>query len=72
MSYELVFNVFLGMLALLGFALLIMFWRVFRNENTIHPIYRPYVSPADSESSTASAVACPQGNTLAKRRDTDE
>jgi hypothetical protein len=48
MNYELVFNIFLGMLALLGLTLVIIFWRVFRNDKTIHPIYRSHVSPSNS------------------------
>ena len=47
MSYEAVFNIFLGMLALLGCVLLIIFWIVFREENTIHPIYRSVRSQTD-------------------------
>ena len=40
MNFEVVFNVFLGMLALLGWALVIIFSVVFREDKTIHPIYR--------------------------------
>jgi hypothetical protein len=40
MNYEVVFNVFLGMLALLGWTPVILFLIVFREEKTIHPIYR--------------------------------
>jgi hypothetical protein len=40
MNYEAVFNVFLGILALLGFTPVILFLIVFREEKTIHPIYR--------------------------------
>jgi hypothetical protein len=36
MDYEAVFNIFLGMLALVGCALVIIFWIVFREENTNH------------------------------------
>jgi len=35
MDYEVVFNIFLGWLALVGCALVIIFWIVFREENTI-------------------------------------
>jgi hypothetical protein len=70
MSYEVVFNVFLGILALLGVTLLIIFWLVFRNDKTIHPIYRSHVSPANPEVQNWSVqVADPQGNTL-RREDT--
>jgi hypothetical protein len=51
MDYEAVFNIFLGMLALLGCVLLIIFWIVFREENTIHPIYRSLASLANSDCS---------------------
>jgi len=40
MNYEAVFNVFLGMLALLGCTPVILFLIVFREQKTIHPIYR--------------------------------
>jgi hypothetical protein len=52
MSYEVVFNVFLGILALMGVTLLIIFWLVFRNDKTIHPIYRSHVSPPIPKSRT--------------------
>jgi hypothetical protein len=35
MSYEVVFNVFLGILALLGLTLIIIFWLVFRNDSRL-------------------------------------
>ena len=47
MNYEAVFNIFLGMLTLLGCVLSIIFWIVFREEMTIHPIYRSVGSEAD-------------------------
>lgn len=47
MNYEAVFNIFLGMLALIGCVLLIIFWIVFREENAIHPIYRSIRSQTD-------------------------
>lgn len=40
MNYEVVFHVFLGMLALLGSGPVILFFIVFREEKAIHPIYR--------------------------------
>ena len=49
MNYEAVFNIFLGMLALLGCVLLIIFWLAFREGNTIHPIYRSLASLANSD-----------------------
>jgi len=36
MDYEVVFNISLGMLALQGCELVIIFWIVFREENAIH------------------------------------
>jgi len=36
MDYEVVFNIFLGMLALVKCALVIIFWIVVREENRIH------------------------------------
>ena len=39
MNYEMVFNIFLEMLTLIGCLLVIIFWLVFREENTVHPIY---------------------------------
>ncbi len=53
MNYEAVFNIFLGMLALLGCVLVIIFWIVFREENTIHPIYRSLASLANSDCNSA-------------------
>lgn len=47
MNYEAVFNIFLGMLTVLGCILSIIFWIVFREEKTIHPIYRSVGSRAD-------------------------
>ena len=47
MNYEAVFNIFLGMLTLLGCVVSIIFWIVFREENTIHPIYRLVGSHTD-------------------------
>jgi len=44
MNYEAVFNIFLGMLALVGCVLVVIFWIVFREGNTIHPIYRSLAS----------------------------
>jgi hypothetical protein len=65
MSYEVVFYVFLGILALLGLMLIIIFWLVFRNDKTIHPIYRSHVSPANPKVQDWSVqVADAQGNTL--------
>jgi hypothetical protein len=49
MNYEAVFNIFLGMLALLGCVLFIIFWIVFREGNTIHPIYRSLASLANPD-----------------------
>jgi hypothetical protein len=49
MNYEAVFNIFLGMLAVLGCVLVIMFWIVFRKENMTHPSYRPGASLANSD-----------------------
>jgi hypothetical protein len=74
MNYEVVFNVFLGILALLGCTLVLIFWIVFREEKTLHPIYRSLVSPADPESRAASVqVAGARSNTHSiKRRDISE
>ena len=47
MNYEAVVVIFLGMLTLLGCVLSIIFWIVFREEKTIHPIYRSVASQAD-------------------------
>jgi hypothetical protein len=47
MNYEAVLVIFLGMLTLLGCVLSIIFWIVFREEKTIHPIYRSVGSRAD-------------------------
>jgi hypothetical protein len=55
MNYEVVFNVFLGILALLGCTLVLIFWIVFREEKVLHPIYRSLVSPAEPESRAAAA-----------------
>jgi hypothetical protein len=49
MNYEAVFNIFLGMLALLGCVLFIIFWIVFREGNPIHPIYRCLASLANPD-----------------------
>lgn len=51
MIYETVLNIFLGILSLIGGLLVIVFWIVFREENTIHPIYRTVASDdiADSD-----------------------
>jgi len=53
MNFEVVFNVFLGMLALLGCALVIIFSIVFREEKTIHPIYRSLATLPDADSDSA-------------------
>ena len=53
MNYEVVFNVFLGMLALLGWTPVILFLIVFREEKTIHPIYRSAASLAEPDASRA-------------------
>ena len=50
MNYEAVFNVFLGMLALLGCTPVILFLIVFREQKTIHPIYRSVASLAEPDS----------------------
>ena len=47
MNYEAVVVIFMGMLTLLGCVLSIIFWIVFREEKTIHPIYRSVGSLAD-------------------------
>jgi hypothetical protein len=49
MNYEVVFNVFLGMLALLGCTPVILFLIVFREQKTIHPIYRSVASLGEPE-----------------------
>ena len=49
MNYEAVFNIFLGMLALVGCVLVVIFWIVFREGNTIHPIYRSLASLANPD-----------------------
>jgi hypothetical protein len=56
MNYEAVFNIFLGMLALLGCVLVIIFWIVFREENTIHPIYRSLASLANPDCNSADST----------------
>ena len=56
MNYEAMFNIFLGMLALLGCALFIIFWIVFREENTVHPIYRSVQSQADANCQRAEPI----------------
>ena len=53
MNYEAVFNIFFGLLALLGCVLVIIFWMVFREENTIHPIYRAVGGHADPDCNSA-------------------
>ena len=53
MNYEAVFNIFLGMITVLGCVLSIIFWIVFREENAAHPIYRPVGSEADRNGSRA-------------------
>jgi hypothetical protein len=50
MSFEVVFNVFLGMLGLLGCTLVIVFSIVFREDKTIHPIYRSFAALPDGDS----------------------
>jgi hypothetical protein len=50
MNFEAVFNVFLGILALLVCTLVIIFSMVFREEKTIHPIYRSLATFPGSES----------------------
>ena len=50
MNFEVVFNVFLGMLALLGCMLVILFSIVFREDKTIHPIYRSLATLPDADS----------------------
>ena len=49
MNYEAVFNVFLGILALLGFTPVILFLIVFREQKTIHPIYRSVASVGEPD-----------------------
>jgi hypothetical protein len=61
MNYETVFNIFVGILSLIGGLLIIVFWIVFREENTIHPIYRMVARHDDGDSdrsilTTASSV----------------
>jgi hypothetical protein len=53
MNYEVVFNVFLGMLALLGWTPVILFLIVFREEKTIHPIYRSAPCLAEPDANRA-------------------
>ena len=53
MNYEVVFNVFLGMLALLGWAPVILFLIVFREEKMIHPIYRSAACLAEPHANRA-------------------
>jgi hypothetical protein len=53
MNYEVVFNILLGMIALLGWAPVILFFLVFREEKTIHPIYRHVASLAEPDSNRA-------------------
>jgi hypothetical protein len=53
MNYEAVFNIFLGMLALLGCTPVILFMIVFREEKTIHPIYRSAASLAEPDANHA-------------------
>jgi hypothetical protein len=59
MNFEAVFNVFVGILALLGCTLIIIFSIVFREEKTIHPIYRSLAtfSDADSDRPTSQSPA---------------
>jgi hypothetical protein len=45
-----VFNVFLGMLALLGCTLVIIFSVVYREDKTIHPLYRSLATLPDADS----------------------
>jgi hypothetical protein len=52
MNYETVFNIFLAILLLIGGLLVIVLWIVFREENTIHPIYRK-VARNDDDSDLA-------------------
>jgi hypothetical protein len=49
MNFEVVFNVFLGILALLGCTLVIIFSIVFQEEKTIHPIYRSLATLPDAD-----------------------
>ncbi len=56
MNYEAVFNVFLGMLALLGCTPVILFLIVFREQKTIHPIYRSVATLADPDSKRADRI----------------
>jgi hypothetical protein len=53
MNYEAVFNIFLGMLALLGCTPVILFLIVFQEQKTIHPIYRSVATLADPDSKRA-------------------
>ena len=53
MNYEVVFNVFLGMLALLGCTPVILFLIVFREQKTIHPIYRSAACLAEPDANRA-------------------
>lgn len=50
MNFEVVFNIFLGVLALLGCALIIIFSIVFREDTAIHPIYRSLATLTDGDS----------------------
>ena len=62
MNYEAVFNIFVGMLTLFGCVLSIIFWIVFREDNTIHPIYRLVRNQADPIATVPSqqSAATPQ------------
>jgi hypothetical protein len=53
MTYKAVFNFFVAMLALIGGLLVVVFWIVFREENTIHPIYRTIATLDDDDADRA-------------------
>ena len=57
MNYETVFNFFLGILSVIGGLLVVIFWIVFRQENTIHPIYRTIATLNDDDSDRAILTA---------------
>lgn len=53
MNYEAVFNFSLAMLALIGGLLIVVFWIVFREGNTIHPVYRTIATLDDGDADRA-------------------
>jgi hypothetical protein len=72
MNYEVVFNAFLGTLALLGCSLLIIFWLVFRDEKTIHRVYRSRVSPARPGTASVQAASAQSDPISEKSNDLSE